>query len=234
MPRVLHLVVKTRIREVFLIATLFICLGMALLMSSLGLVSGTGRIPGRHPDRRIRIQPSGRIRHPAFQGRFQQPFFISVGMPARRGSGLEVQVDRARPGGRHPTSQILSGRPDRPPVSGLDPRIAVLTGLALARDWGVLLRPGRCRAGQRVPGRGHLPGLHRLLHLDHSGDAVPHPGLAGPGGPTAPAPSAGKRGSSRTPAKPGCDLGGPCHHRRLRPQRATTSPMSSRRPVSPM
>ena len=42
MPRVLHLVVRTRIREVFLIATLFICLGMALLTSSLGLSLALG------------------------------------------------------------------------------------------------------------------------------------------------------------------------------------------------
>jgi CPA2 family monovalent cation:H+ antiporter-2 len=42
MPRVLHLVVRTRIREVFLIATLFIVLGMALLTSSLGLSLALG------------------------------------------------------------------------------------------------------------------------------------------------------------------------------------------------
>jgi CPA2 family monovalent cation:H+ antiporter-2 len=42
MPRVLHLVVRTRVREVFLIATLFIVLGMALLTSSLGLSLALG------------------------------------------------------------------------------------------------------------------------------------------------------------------------------------------------
>jgi CPA2 family monovalent cation:H+ antiporter-2 len=42
MPRVLHLVVRTRIREVFLIATLFIVLGMALLTSSFGLSLALG------------------------------------------------------------------------------------------------------------------------------------------------------------------------------------------------
>jgi len=42
MPRILHLVVRTRIREVFLIAALFIVLGMALLTSSLGLSLALG------------------------------------------------------------------------------------------------------------------------------------------------------------------------------------------------
>jgi len=42
MPVLMHLVVKTRIREVFLIATLFLCLGMAVLTSSLGLSLALG------------------------------------------------------------------------------------------------------------------------------------------------------------------------------------------------
>jgi CPA2 family monovalent cation:H+ antiporter-2 len=42
MPGLLHLVVRTRIREIFLIATLFLCLGMALLTSSLGLSLALG------------------------------------------------------------------------------------------------------------------------------------------------------------------------------------------------
>ncbi len=42
MPRVLHLVVRTRIREVFLIAALFFCLGMAWLTSSFGLSLALG------------------------------------------------------------------------------------------------------------------------------------------------------------------------------------------------
>ena len=42
MPFVLNIVVRTRIREAFLIATLFLCLGMALLTSSLGLSLALG------------------------------------------------------------------------------------------------------------------------------------------------------------------------------------------------
>lgn len=42
MPRVLHLVVRTRIREIFLITSLFVCLGMAWLTSSLGLSLALG------------------------------------------------------------------------------------------------------------------------------------------------------------------------------------------------
>lgn len=42
MPRVLHLVVRTRIREIFLITSLFVCLGMAWLTSSFGLSLALG------------------------------------------------------------------------------------------------------------------------------------------------------------------------------------------------
>ncbi len=42
MPFLLNVVVRTRVREFFLIATLFLCLGMALLTSSLGLSLALG------------------------------------------------------------------------------------------------------------------------------------------------------------------------------------------------
>ncbi len=42
MPRILFLMVKTRVREIFLITSLFLCLGMAFLTSSLGLSLALG------------------------------------------------------------------------------------------------------------------------------------------------------------------------------------------------
>jgi len=80
MPRVLHLVVRTRIREIFLIATLFIVLGMALLTSSLGLslalgafLAGVALAESDYSHQVVSdILP--------FKNVFNSLFFISVGM----------------------------------------------------------------------------------------------------------------------------------------------------------
>jgi CPA2 family monovalent cation:H+ antiporter-2 len=80
MPRVLHLVVRTRIREVFLIATLFICLGMALLTSSLGLSLALGAFLAGV------VLAESEYSHQVvsdilpFKDVFNSLFFISVGM----------------------------------------------------------------------------------------------------------------------------------------------------------
>jgi monovalent cation:H+ antiporter-2, CPA2 family len=80
MPRVLHLVVRTRIREVFLIATLFIALGMALLTSSLGLSLALGAFLAGV------ILAESEYSHQVvsdilpFKNVFNSLFFISVGM----------------------------------------------------------------------------------------------------------------------------------------------------------
>jgi len=80
MPWVLHIVVKTRIREVFLIATLFICLGMALLTSSLGLSLALGAFLAG-----VLIAESEYSHQVVsdilpFKDVFNSLFFISVGM----------------------------------------------------------------------------------------------------------------------------------------------------------
>ncbi len=80
MPRVLHLVVRTRIREIFLIATLFIVLGMAWLTSSLGLslalgafLAGVALAESDYSHQVVSdILP--------FKDVFNSLFFISVGM----------------------------------------------------------------------------------------------------------------------------------------------------------
>lgn len=80
MPRVLHLVVRTRIREVFLIATLFIVLGMALLTSSLGLSLALGAFLAGV------VLAESDFSHQVvsdivpFKDVFNSLFFISVGM----------------------------------------------------------------------------------------------------------------------------------------------------------
>ncbi len=80
MPRVLHLVVRTRIREVFLITTLFIVLGMALLTSSLGLSLALGAFLAGV------VLAESEYSHQVvsdivpFKDAFNSLFFISVGM----------------------------------------------------------------------------------------------------------------------------------------------------------
>ena len=80
MPRVLHLVVRTRIREVFLIATLFFCLGMALLTSLLGLSLALGAFLAGV------VLAESEYSHQVvseilpFKNVFNSLFFISVGM----------------------------------------------------------------------------------------------------------------------------------------------------------
>jgi CPA2 family monovalent cation:H+ antiporter-2 len=80
MPRVLHLVVRTRVREVFLIATLFIVLGMALLTSWLGLSLALGAFLAGV------ILAESDYSHQVvsdivpFKNVFNSLFFISVGM----------------------------------------------------------------------------------------------------------------------------------------------------------
>lgn len=80
MPRLLHLIVRTRIREVFLIAALFFVLGMALLTSSLGLslalgafLAGVTLAESEYSHQVVSdILP--------FKNVFNSLFFISVGM----------------------------------------------------------------------------------------------------------------------------------------------------------
>ncbi len=132
MPRVLHLVVKTRIREVFLIATLFICLGMALLTSSLGLSLALGAFLAG-----ILIAESEYSHQVVsdilpFKDVFNSLFFISVGMLLDVGAvwkfkltvlGLVAAVLLLKF-----SVVVLIVR-----LLGFGSRIAVLTGLALAQ-----------------------------------------------------------------------------------------------------
>lgn len=80
MPFVLRLVVETRIREIFLIATLFLCLGMALLTSSLGLSLALGAFLAG-----VLLAESAYSHQVVsdvlpFRDVFNSLFFISVGM----------------------------------------------------------------------------------------------------------------------------------------------------------
>jgi CPA2 family monovalent cation:H+ antiporter-2 len=132
MPPILHLVVKTRIREVFLIATLFLCLGMALLTSSLGLSLALGAFLAG-----VLLAESEYSHQVAsdvlpFKDVFNSLFFISVGMlldvgavaaflPAVLGLVAGIVVLKA-------SIVVLTAG-----LLGYGSRIAVLTGLALAQ-----------------------------------------------------------------------------------------------------
>jgi len=132
MPRVLHIVVRTRIREVFLIATLFICLGMALLTSTLGLSLALGAFLAGV------ILAESDYSHQVvsdilpFKDVFNSLFFISVGMLLDTGAvwkfkftvlALVVSILLLKAVVVVLTVSAL----------GYGPRIAMMTGLALAQ-----------------------------------------------------------------------------------------------------
>jgi CPA2 family monovalent cation:H+ antiporter-2 len=132
MPHVLHVVVKTRIREVFLIATLFLCLGMALLTSSLGLSLALGAFLAG-----VLVAESDYSHQVVsdilpFKDVFNSLFFISVGMLLDVGAvgkflptvlGLVAAIVLVKAFVVIATVGLL----------GYGSRIAVMTGLALAQ-----------------------------------------------------------------------------------------------------
>jgi len=132
MPRVLHLVVRTRVREVFLIATLFIVLGMALLTSSLGLSLALGAFLAGV------VLAESDYSHQVvsdilpFKDVFNSLFFISVGMLLDVGAVWRFRT----------TVLVLVGSILMVKFAvvvltvgflGYGSRIAVMTGLALAQ-----------------------------------------------------------------------------------------------------
>ena len=134
MPRALHLVVKTRIREIFLITSLFVCLGMAWLTSALGLSLALGAFLAGV------IISESEYSHQVvsdilpFKDVFNSLFFISIGMLLHTGIVwrsrvlivalvLSILVLKA-------LIVILTVR-----ILGYSSRIALLTGLALAQIW---------------------------------------------------------------------------------------------------
>ena len=132
MPKVLYLVVRTRIREIFLIASLFLCLGMALLTSSLGLSLALGAFLAGV------IISESEYSHQVvsdilpFRDAFNSLFFISIGMLLHTGDVwrsravvavlvLSILLLKA-------LVVVLTAR-----ILGYGSRIAWLTGLALAQ-----------------------------------------------------------------------------------------------------
>jgi len=132
MPRALHLVVKTRIREVFLITSLFVCLGMAWLTSALGLSLALGAFLAGV------IISESEYSHQVvsdilpFKDVFNSLFFISIGMLLHTGTVwrsrvlivalvLSILILKA-------LIIILTVR-----ILGYSSRISLLTGLALAQ-----------------------------------------------------------------------------------------------------
>ncbi|HDT14051.1 MAG TPA: potassium transporter KefB [Candidatus Aminicenantes bacterium] len=132
MPSLLNLVVKTRIREVFLIATLFLCLGMALLTSSLGLSLALGAFLAGV------LLAESEYSHQVvsdilpFKDVFNSIFFISVGMLLN-----VVTVTRFLPTVLGLVAGVILIKGIvvflTAKVLGYGPRIGVMTGLALAQ-----------------------------------------------------------------------------------------------------
>ncbi|MDP2915906.1 MAG: cation:proton antiporter [Candidatus Aminicenantes bacterium] len=132
MPKVLHLVVGTRIREIFLIASLFACLGMALLTASLGLSLALGAFLAG-----VIISESDYSNQVVsdilpFRDVFNSLFFISIGMLLHTGdlwnskgivAGLVLSIFLLKA-----VVVFLAVR-----ILGYDSRISLLTGLALAQ-----------------------------------------------------------------------------------------------------
>ncbi|HSA96728.1 MAG TPA: monovalent cation:proton antiporter-2 (CPA2) family protein, partial [Acidobacteriota bacterium] len=132
MPRILHLVVQTRIREVFLIATLFIVLGMALLTSSFGLSLALGAFLAGV------ILAESDYSHQVvsdvlpFKDVFNSLFFISVGMLLDVGA---VWTFRTLVLALIASILLVKFLVVATTVGllGYGPRISILTGLALAQ-----------------------------------------------------------------------------------------------------
>jgi len=132
MPRVLHTVVRTRIREVFLIATLFICLGMALLTSSLGLSLALGAFLAG-----VLLAESAYSHQVVsdvlpFKDVFNSLFFISVGMLLNTGAVWKFKFTVLA---LVAAIVILKTLVVMLTVAllGYGPRISLITGLALAQ-----------------------------------------------------------------------------------------------------
>lgn len=80
MPRILYLMIKTRVREIFLITSLFLCLGMTFLTSSLGLSLALGAFLAGIiiSESEYSYQVTSEIM--PFKDLFTSIFFISVGL----------------------------------------------------------------------------------------------------------------------------------------------------------
>jgi CPA2 family monovalent cation:H+ antiporter-2 len=132
MPHLLRLVVATRIREVFLIASLVICLGMAWLTSSLGLSMALGAFLAGV------VITESRYSHQVvsdilpFKDVFNSLFFISIGMLLNTGA---VWSDRVIVVGLVVSILVLKTLTAGLTVAvlGYSARIALITGLGLAQ-----------------------------------------------------------------------------------------------------
>ncbi|HMA54065.1 MAG TPA: monovalent cation:proton antiporter-2 (CPA2) family protein, partial [Acidobacteriota bacterium] len=132
MPLLLNVVVRTRVREAFLIATLFLCLGMALLTSSLGLSLALGAFLAG-----VLLAESPYSHQVVsdilpFKDVFNSIFFIAVGMLLDAGA-----VWKFLPMVLVLVAAILIVKTlaavSTVVILGHDPRVAVVTGLALAQ-----------------------------------------------------------------------------------------------------
>ena len=132
MPRLLHLIVGTRIREVFLITSLVMCLGLAWLTSSFGLSLALGAFLAGV------IISESKYSHQVvsdilpFKDVFNSLFFISIGMLLNTAvlwrSRIMIAIILVSVLVLKAAVVVLTVR-----LLGHSPRIALVTGLALAQ-----------------------------------------------------------------------------------------------------
>jgi CPA2 family monovalent cation:H+ antiporter-2 len=134
MPALLNLMVRTRIREIFLITTLFLCLGMALLTSSLGLSLALGAFLAGV------LLAESEYSHQVvsevlpFKDVFNSLFFISVGMLLDFGGAPRTFIlvwALIIVAGVLAVKALVVIAAVR--ILGYGSRIAIMTGLALAQ-----------------------------------------------------------------------------------------------------
>jgi CPA2 family monovalent cation:H+ antiporter-2 len=132
MPKILHLIVKTRVRELFLVTALFACLGMAFLTSSFGLSLALGAFLAG-----VILSESEYSRQVVsevlpFKDLFNSVFFISIGMLLNLGAAwangtatalLALSIFAGKAAVVFVTGRILRS----------NPRIALIAGLSLAQ-----------------------------------------------------------------------------------------------------
>ena len=71
--RCFRAIARTRLREIFTAAALLLVVGIALLMTAVGLSPGARHLPRRRRARRQRVPPRARERHRAVQGPAARP-----------------------------------------------------------------------------------------------------------------------------------------------------------------
>ena len=187
MPRVLFHLVRTHVRELFVLGGLFICLGMALLTRRFGFSLALGAFVAGIILSESEYSPQMVADIIPFRDVFASLFFISIGMLLDLGFALDSRAGAAGVAAAHGRRQGGRGRPGGArrcrSRRGSSPRSAS----AWRRSGSSPSSCCKVGRGERAGRPGPLPVLHRLVPADHARHARAGAGgrLAGrPGAPT--------------------------------------------------